>query len=62
MEWDFNLGLMPYSDGWRMRRKMLHQFLHSGAAAQYRPLQKKCAVKLMKLLHTSPENVAAHVQ
>ena len=62
MEWDFNTGLMPYSSAWRMRRKMLHQFLHSRAAIQYRPMQKKYSGELMRLLCLSPENFIAHLR
>ncbi|TFY60735.1 hypothetical protein EVG20_g7315 [Dentipellis fragilis] len=38
--WDFNLAWIPYSEKWRVRRRILHENFHAQAVLAYRPLQK----------------------
>ncbi|THH14168.1 hypothetical protein EW146_g6132 [Bondarzewia mesenterica] len=62
MEWDFNLGLMPYSDKWRRGRKVFHQHFHARVAVVYQPLQEECARALLKLLLEKPKDFLAHLR
>lgn len=62
MGWDFNVGLMPYSDRWRARRKLFHQVLHGRAAASFQGLQSVRAVKLLQKIYRKPEDIAYHLR
>ncbi|KAA1476675.1 cytochrome P450 [Dentipellis sp. KUC8613] len=59
--WDFLTGLMPYSEKWRARRRLLHATLHQKVAQGYWPLQKEKAHVLLCNLHKYPGNYKAHV-
>ncbi|TFY66047.1 hypothetical protein EVG20_g5046 [Dentipellis fragilis] len=59
--WDFNAGLMPYSEKWRARRRLLHATLHQKVAQEYRPLQRAKAHELLCDTHSDPENFKFHV-
>ncbi|KAA1476674.1 cytochrome P450, partial [Dentipellis sp. KUC8613] len=61
MGWDFNTGLLPYSEKWRARRRLLHQTLHAAAAQEYRPMQREKVHELLYKLHRDPENFEAHI-
>ncbi|TFY66043.1 hypothetical protein EVG20_g5042 [Dentipellis fragilis] len=59
--WDFNTGLIPYSEKWRARCRLLHATLHERAAQRYRPLQRVKVHELLCSLHSSPENFESHI-
>ncbi|KAA1476676.1 CyP450 monooxygenase [Dentipellis sp. KUC8613] len=59
--WDFNTGLMPYSEKWRARRRLLHSTLHQKVAQDYRPLQRAKAHELLCDTYSDPENFKSHV-
>ncbi|KAA1476662.1 cytochrome P450 [Dentipellis sp. KUC8613] len=59
--WDFNTGLIPYSEKWRARRRLLHATLHEKAAQRYRPLQRAKVHELLCGLHSSPEKFESHI-
>lgn len=41
MKFDWMIGLMPYGDGWRARRRLMHEKMHPRAAEVYKPIQAK---------------------
>ncbi|KAA1476670.1 cytochrome P450 [Dentipellis sp. KUC8613] len=59
--WDFNNALIPYSDKWRARRRLLHATLHEKAAQEFRPLQMTKTHELLCKLRTDPEDFEAHI-
>ncbi|KAI0675578.1 CyP450 monooxygenase [Trametes maxima] len=59
---DFNLAFMAYGRRWRHHRRVLWQYFHSGAVANYRSIQRDRAhVFLWKLLQ-SPSQLENHIQ
>ncbi|CAL1701205.1 unnamed protein product [Somion occarium] len=62
MTWDFNLGLMPYSQKWRNHRRMFHQYFNQNEIHKYQAVQiRECRAFLQQALD-SPENLAQHVR
>ncbi|KAA1473737.1 cytochrome P450 [Dentipellis sp. KUC8613] len=59
---DFHTGLMPYSDKWRAKRRLLHETLHGSAALAYRPLQKAKTHELLRKLHHDPSGFMHHIR
>ncbi|KAK0193992.1 cytochrome P450 [Armillaria mellea] len=60
--WDFSLGLMRYSDWWRMHRRMFHQYFQPRAVPAYNPVQMKATSVLLQQLRKSPDAFARHVR
>ncbi|KAK0223439.1 cytochrome P450 [Armillaria fumosa] len=60
--WDFNLGLMRYSDWWRMHRRMFHQYLQPRAVPAYNPVQMKATLVLLQQLNKSSDAFFHHVR
>ncbi|KAK0236123.1 cytochrome P450 [Armillaria nabsnona] len=60
--WGFNLGLMRYSDWWRMHRRMFYQSFQPRAVLAYNPVQMKAAPVLLQQLHKSPDAFVHHVR
>ncbi|KAK0446235.1 cytochrome P450 [Armillaria borealis] len=60
--WGFNLGLMRYSDRWRMYRRMFHQYFQPRAVPAYNPVQTRATSVLLQQLHESPDALVHHVR
>ncbi|KAA1476342.1 cytochrome P450 [Dentipellis sp. KUC8613] len=56
MGWDWNTALMPYSEKWRIRRRMLNQNFRAKAALEYRPSQRAKAEDLVRQLSENPDD------
>ncbi|KAK7037753.1 hypothetical protein VNI00_010714 [Paramarasmius palmivorus] len=60
-EWDFNLGLLNYSDAWRKGRSMYQQEFRPNAIVQLRPALQERVSTFMKKLCKSPEDFMDHI-
>ncbi|TFK40528.1 cytochrome P450 [Crucibulum laeve] len=60
MGWDFNVGLMPYSNEWRQHRKLFQQQFRPSASLKYRPIQMKKVHDMLRGILASPEDFRAH--
>ncbi|PBK75833.1 cytochrome P450 [Armillaria solidipes] len=60
--WVNVMGLMRYSDQWRMRRRMFHQYFQLRAVPPYYPVQVKATSVLLQQLHKSPDAFAHHIR
>ncbi|SJL09865.1 related to cytochrome P450 CYP2 subfamily [Armillaria ostoyae] len=60
--WGFNLGLMRYSDRWRMYRRTFHQYFQPRAVPAYNPVQMKASSVLLQQLDKSPDAFVHHVR
>ncbi|KAK0480066.1 cytochrome P450 [Armillaria novae-zelandiae] len=60
--WGNVMGFMRYSDQWRMRRRMFHQYFHLRAVTAYYPVQVKATSVLLQQLHKSPDAFVHHVR
>ncbi|PBL03448.1 cytochrome P450 [Armillaria gallica] len=60
--WETIIGFMRYSDQWRMRRRMFHQYFYLRAVAAYYPVQVKATSVLLQQLHKSPDAFVHHVR
>ncbi|KAF8147296.1 cytochrome P450 [Mycena galopus ATCC 62051] len=54
MGWDFNLGLLPLGDRWRVQRRMFQQHFRRDVSRNYRPVQIKKVHQLLRGLLSSP--------
>ncbi|KAG0706386.1 cytochrome P450 [Suillus ampliporus] len=59
---DFNMGLMPYGDRWRLQRRMLHQAFRQVEIPTYHAVQLRCAHKMLFSFLQDPGNYANHLQ
>ncbi|EGO24791.1 hypothetical protein SERLADRAFT_349289 [Serpula lacrymans var. lacrymans S7.9] len=59
---DFNTGLLPYGDEWRLHRKLFHRSFRSEAAATYHELHLRKAHQLVLDLLNEPFEVERHVK
>ncbi|KAH7917591.1 cytochrome P450 [Leucogyrophana mollusca] len=59
---DFNTGLLPYGDTWRVHRKILNQTLRGEVVASYHDLYLRKAYDFALNLMDSPGGLEAHVQ
>ncbi|KAJ6559124.1 cytochrome P450 [Mycena vulgaris] len=57
--WDFNVGLMPYSDKWRQHMRMFQQYFRPDAARTYRPIQMTKIHDFLRELLSRPEEFVA---
>ncbi|KAG1842640.1 cytochrome P450 [Suillus subalutaceus] len=58
---DFNIGLMPYGDRWRLHRRMFHQAFCPAEMPTYHALQLRSAHKMLFSLLQDPDNYPSHV-
>ncbi|KAH7922164.1 cytochrome P450 [Leucogyrophana mollusca] len=59
---DFNTGLLPYGETWRVHRKIFNQTLRGEAAASYHNLYLRKAYDFALNLMDFPDELEAHVQ
>ncbi|KAJ7672763.1 CyP450 monooxygenase [Mycena rosella] len=57
--WDFNVGLMPYTDKWRQHRRLFQQSFRPDAARTYRPIQMTKIHDFLRGLLSRPEDFVA---
>ncbi|KAI0721291.1 cytochrome P450 [Cerioporus squamosus] len=56
--WAWNFGLMPYGQGWRMRRRVVWQHFHPGVVGKFNgSLEENARRFLQQMLVTSPEGL-----
>ncbi|KAG8212991.1 cytochrome P450 [Butyriboletus roseoflavus] len=60
--WSFNSVMVPYSDRWRLHRRLFHQAFRPEAVLDYHPIQVQKARDLVLNLLETPESYAAHIQ
>ncbi|KAN0092739.1 Cytochrome P450 [Tylopilus felleus] len=60
--WSFNSVTIPYSDRWRLHRRLFHQVFRPEATLSYQPIQLQKGRDLILNLLETPENYVAHVQ
>ncbi|KAG1832830.1 cytochrome P450 [Suillus variegatus] len=59
---DFNMGLMPYGDRWRLHRRMFHQAFRQAEIPTYHALTLRSAHKMLFSLLQDPDNYTSHVK
>ncbi|KAG2366784.1 cytochrome P450 [Suillus spraguei] len=59
---NFNVGLMPYGDRWRLHRQMFHQAFRQAAIPTYHAVQLRAAHKMLFNLLQDPGNYPSHFQ
>ncbi|KAJ7095814.1 cytochrome P450 [Mycena belliarum] len=57
--WDFNVGLMPYTEKWRQHRRLFQQCFRRDASKTYRPIQMTKIHDLLRGLLSRPEDFIA---
>lgn len=57
---DFNSGLLPYGNKWRLHRKLFNTALNKGTARQYQPIAISKARQLIENLLDMPEDYDHH--
>ncbi|KAF9469732.1 cytochrome P450 [Collybia nuda] len=60
MGWDFNVGLMPYGDEWRRRRKILQKYFKKDIAVVYQPIQTQKIHDMLRNILETPEDFISH--
>ncbi|TFK53779.1 cytochrome P450 [Heliocybe sulcata] len=60
--WDWNLGLLPYGDRWRVRRREIHQQFRAEKVDDYAPVVMKHAHQLLDNLLNTPANYQSHLK
>ncbi|KAG2158441.1 cytochrome P450 [Suillus bovinus] len=58
---DFSSIFLPYSDRWRLHRRIFHQAFHLDAASSFHPIQMRNAHGLILNLLASPEAYGTHL-
>ncbi|KAG1743719.1 cytochrome P450 [Suillus paluster] len=59
---DFNTGLLPYGDRWRLHRRIFHQAFRPAQIPTYHAVQLRSAHKMLFSLLQDPDNYASHFQ
>lgn len=59
---DFNAGLMPYGNRWRLHRRIFHQAFRQPAIPNYHAAQLRAAHKMLFNLLQDPGNYPSHFQ
>lgn len=54
--------MVPYSDRWRLHRRLFHQAFRSEASLNYHPIQLQKARDLIHSLLETPESYVGHIQ
>ncbi|TFY82498.1 hypothetical protein EWM64_g1513 [Hericium alpestre] len=62
MGWDWNTAMIPYSERWRMHRRMLNQNFRAKAALEFRPRQASNAADLVRRLSEDPKDFVQHIR
>ncbi|KAF8158888.1 cytochrome P450 [Mycena galopus ATCC 62051] len=62
MGWDFNIGLMPYSEKWRQHRRLFDQHFRRTAIPAYYPVQLRKIQDLLRGLLSTPDDFVAHTK
>ncbi|KAF8442321.1 cytochrome P450 [Boletus edulis BED1] len=57
---DFNSGLLPYGNQWRLHRKLFNTALNKKAISRYKPISLSKARQLVENLFDEPEDFAKH--
>ncbi|KAJ7134691.1 cytochrome P450 [Mycena epipterygia] len=57
--WDFNVGLMPFTDKWRRHRRLFQQCFRRDISATYRPTQTKKIHDFLRGLLSNPDDFVA---
>jgi len=60
--WEWNIGLMPYGDLWRTRRRLIHQSFHSRAFEAHYPNQVAHTKKFLISLYNKPKPFRKHIE
>ncbi|KAI0078415.1 cytochrome P450 [Panus rudis PR-1116 ss-1] len=55
--WEFNLGLMRYSQRWRSRRRLFHQYFNENSFQQWRPIQVEETQKFLRRMLDDPHGI-----
>ncbi|KAG2149337.1 cytochrome P450 [Suillus clintonianus] len=59
---DFNAGLMPHGDRWRLHRRIFHQAFRQTETPTYHAVQIRCAHKMLFSFLQDPGNYLSHVR
>ncbi|KAF9223824.1 cytochrome P450 [Gyrodon lividus] len=62
MDFSWNTAFLPYSDEWRLHRKIFHQSLRPEGALMYRPMQMKKARELVTNIMEAPATYLRHLR
>ncbi|KAF7346528.1 O-methylsterigmatocystin oxidoreductase [Mycena sanguinolenta] len=60
--WDFGIPAIPYSDKWRERRRLFHQYFRRDAIPAYHPVYFRKIRDLLRDLLSTPEEFATHTK
>ncbi|KAF7348416.1 hypothetical protein MSAN_01795800 [Mycena sanguinolenta] len=60
--WDFNFVIIPYSDKWRERRRLFHQYFRRDAIPAYHPVYLRKIRDLLRGLLSTPADFATHTK
>ncbi|EIW86004.1 cytochrome P450 [Coniophora puteana RWD-64-598 SS2] len=55
-------GFIPYSDEWRLHRRLYAQSFRQDVVPRYRPLQQQMSIKLLQALLRTPEDFEEHIE
>ncbi|KAK7677690.1 hypothetical protein QCA50_019381 [Cerrena zonata] len=62
LSWDWNIGLMPYSQKWRAHRREFHQIFNQREMPKFHSIQlRECRAFLQRLVG-SPSNLDQHIR
>ncbi|KAF9044365.1 cytochrome P450 [Panaeolus papilionaceus] len=61
MDWNFNLGLMPYGANWRRHRKVFHDHFNSTVVVNYDQIQLGEIRKFLGRLLEEPQEFSHHI-
>ncbi|OAX32553.1 cytochrome P450 [Rhizopogon vinicolor AM-OR11-026] len=59
---DFNMGLLPYGDRWRLHRRILHQQFHQAAIHTYHDDLLRSIHKMLFSILQDPTNYTSHIK
>ena len=62
MNWDFDMGFLPYGVRWRKPRKLFHQHFHINAVSKYLPIQRREVHAFLRRLLVTPDDFLHHVR
>jgi len=62
MGWDFNVGLLPYGDKWRRRRRLFQQQFKKDVALTCRPSQTRKIHGMLQKMLFAPDDFMLHYQ
>ncbi|KAI0683560.1 cytochrome P450 [Earliella scabrosa] len=58
----WGMGFLPYSESWRLSRKMANQELRMGAVERYRQSEQRATVQLMLKMHQHPDQLMENLR